>query len=149
MRKIIFTALIVFALGWAEKIQAQDCDAIVRPLCIQRNLDPSIYPAEKLAQYCLFSRCAFFITNQVPREAIVNDISDLTNTITHEKVRQDFVADLNSISYWGYNFNEFRPRGYERPIYFRMGKGRTAQYLGVRSYNEAMARSTHPEQFKD
>jgi len=149
MKKIIFTTLIVFTMGWAGKIQAQDCNAIVRPLIILRNIDTNYYPAEKLAQYCIFSQCAFFITNQVPSDAIVNEITSLSNSVTGERVPQDFVADLNTISYWGYNFFEFRPRGYQQPIYFRMGSGSSVQYLGVRSYDEAMARSTEPERFKD
>ena len=149
MKKIILTALVVLALGWADRVQAQDCNAIVRPLCILRDIDTNTYPAEKLQIFCHYSQCAFFITQQLPERAVVNDISVLTNTITGEKVSRNFVADLNTISFWGYDFDKFRPHGWEGPIYFRMGRGSTTQYLGVRTYSEAMARSTHPEQFKD
>lgn len=149
MKKIIFTVLVVVAFGWANNVDAQDCSAIVRPLCIQRDIDTNTYPAEKLQIFCHYSQCAFFITTNVPDEAVVNDISVLTNTITGEKVSRNFVADLNTISYWGYNFDKFRPKGMEKPIYFRMRRGNTTQYLGVRTLTEAISRSTHPEQFND
>ena len=149
MKKIVLTLLVVLACGWTSRCQAQDCAAIVRPFCILEGIDTNTYPAEKLEMYCQLSRCAFFITSHAPKGAIVHDISVLTNTLTNEKVPQDFVVDLNTISYWGYNFDRFRPLNYPQPVYFRMGHGNSAQYLGVRSYAEAMARSANPEVYKD
>lgn len=149
MKKIIIAAIAILAIGLTNQSKAQDCRSIVGPLIVLRGIDTNTYPAEKLDNYCQFSQNAFFITNQPPANAIVHDISELTNTVTGERVNQDFIADLNTISYWGYNFYNFRPRGEEGPIYFRMGRGRAVQYLAVRSYNEAMARTTHPEEFKD
>lgn len=149
MRKIVFTVLVVFALGWTNLSQAQDCSAIVRPMCILRGIDTNTYPIEKLDYFCRISQHAFFITKEVPSDAVVHNISELTNTITGEKVPQSFVADLNTISFWGYNFEKFRPKDYRQPIYFRMGRGSNVQYLAVRTYKEAMAREDHPEEFQD
>ena len=149
MKKIFFTLIVVLAFGWTNTSKAQDCRAIVRPLYILEGIDSTFYPADKEEYWCNFSRCAFFITNEVPSDAIVHNITELTNSVTGQRVQKGFVADLNTISYWGYNYDAFRPRNYEKPIYFRMGRGENMQYLGVRSYRETASRNAYPEQFKD
>ena len=147
MKKIIFTFLILLALGWTNMSQAQDCSAIVRPLCILHGYDSITYPQEKMAYWCNFSRNAFFIVEEVPAGAIVNDISELTDLITGNKLSPNFVADLNTISYWAYNYYTFRPKGYEKPIYFRMGDKHSPKYLAVRSESETMDRTNNPEKY--
>ena len=149
MKKIIFTLLVVFTLGLTNMVQAQDCRAIVRPLVILRGIDTSWYPAEKLEFFCQFSQNALFTVQSVPEGAIVHNIGEVTDLLTRQKAPQNMVADLNTLSYWQYDFDEFRPRDYKQPIYFRMGGEGSSQYLGVRCNNEAMARTNHPEEFKD
>ena len=149
MKKIIFTFLILLALGWTNMSQAQDCSAIVRPLCMQMGYDTTSYPAEKLAYWCQFSQNAFFTTQTVPEGAIVHDISEVTDLFTGNKIPKGFVADLNTLSYFQYDFDEYRPRNYKKPIYFRMGDKGSSLYLAVRSYTEAMGRTDHPEEFED
>jgi hypothetical protein len=149
MKKIIFTFIVVLAFGSTNTGWAQDCSTIVRPMVLQRGIDTNTYPAEKLEFFCHYSQNSFFITTQVPQGAIVHDINELTDLMSGEKVSRSFVADLNTLSIWRYNFNEFRPKDVKDPIYFRMGQGTGIQYLGVRVHNEAMARTLYPEQYKD
>ncbi|MBQ6068936.1 MAG: hypothetical protein IJK84_05480 [Bacteroidales bacterium] len=149
MKKIILTAMVVMAFGWANESKAQDCRSIVRPMYILEGMDSTTYPVEKEEIYCIISHNAFFITQEVPEGAIVNDIGDLTDLITGQKLPKDYVADLNTISYYRYNFDKFRGKDFKQTVYFRMGKKGDIKYLGVRSYPEAMARWSNPEQFKD
>lgn len=149
MKKIVFTLLAVLAFGWSSQGQERDCRAILYPLYVLEGVDSTTLPADKAEYYCNFSRCAFFITNEVPSDAIVNNITELTDRVTGKKVPNGFVADLNTISYWGYDYYTFRPRNYEKPIYFRMGRGNNVKYLGVRAYKETVSRHVYPEQFKD
>lgn len=149
MKKIVLTLLVVLAFGWTSQAQERNCRAVLYPLYILEGVDSTYLPEDKAEDYCDFSRCAFFITNEVPSDAIVHNITELTDRITGKKVPDGFVADLNTISYWGYDYDTFRPRRYEQPIYFRMGSGKNVQYLGVRGYRETMSRHTYPEQFKD
>ena len=148
MKKIIFTVIVLFAMGWANMSQAQDCRAIVRPFYIQTGTDSTTYPIEKEEHLCLLSQNALFLTQQVPSGATVYDLSELTNIITDEKLAQNAEIDLNTFSYWGYDFYRFRPQGKGTTVYFRIGSRSDHRYLGVRSYGEALARTDHPEQFE-
>ena len=153
MKRIIFAVIAVVALGWANTSQAQDCDAIVGPFYTLNGIDPNDYPVEKGEMYCLISQNAFYITTQVPNGSYVFDLRDLSSTLTGEKIASNFEVDLNTLSYWAYNFEAFRP--YSDPhkpgvtIYFRIGKKSDHRFLAVRPYGEAMARALHPEEFKD
>ncbi len=149
MKKIILSFIVVVVFGATNMASAQDCSAIVRPLCIQRNIDTSTYPAEKLELFCSYSRNIFFFTQQVPEGANVHDIWELTDYMTGEKLPRTFVPDLNTFSYWGYNFEQFRPNSSMEYVYFRMGEGSETQYLGVRPYGEAQYRTHYPEKYKN
>ena len=149
MKKIIFTVLAVIVLGLTNMSQAQDCRAIVRPMYILRQIDSTTYPAEKEAYFCQISQNAFYLTQQVPSGATVYNLSELTNTITGERLSQNFEVDLNTLSYWQYDFYRFEPQGKGQTVYFRIGRRTNHQYLAVRPYNEAQARVDYPELYKD
>ena len=149
MKKIIFTVLAVIVLGWTNMSQAQDCRAIVRPMYILMQIDSTTYPAEKEAHFCQLSQKVFYLTQEVPNGATVYNLSDLTNTITGERLSQNYEVDLNTLSYWQYDFYRFHPQGKGQTVYFRIGRRSQHQYLAVRPYEEAQARVDHPEQFKD
>lgn len=143
MKKIVFTVLVVLALGCTQKCLAQNCRAIVRPYYITQGIDSTMYPAEKEAYLCQFSQNAFFITQQVPQGVAVHDLDELTNVVTGMKAPKNLEIDLNTLSYWQYDFHRFTRNG--QTAYFRIGKRSDNQYLGVRTHNEAQARTEHPE----
>lgn len=148
MKKIIFTVIVLFAIGWTNMGRAQDCRAIVRPFYIQMQIDSTTYPAEKEAYFCHISQNMFFITEQVPSGSTVYNLSELTNTLTNQKVDQNYEIDLNTLSYWGYDFYRFRPQGKGEIVYFRLGKRSDHRYLAMRPYQEAQARVDYPELYQ-
>ena len=107
MKKIVFTVLVVLALGCTQKCLAQNCRAIVRPYYITQGIDSTMYPAEKEAYLCQFSQNAFFITQQVPQGVAVHDLDELTNVVTGMKAPKNMEIDLNTLSYWQYDFHRF------------------------------------------
>ena len=148
MKKLFFTVLVILAMGCTQKSLAQStCREIVRPYYIMRDIDSTTYPIEKEEYFCQFSRNAFFITRQVPEGAVVHDLDELTNVLTRTKASKNMEIDLNKLSYWLYDFYRFTDN--RQTAYFRIGKRSDHQYLGVRTYNEAQARTEHPEMYKD
>ena len=56
--------------------------------------------------------------------------------------------DLNTFSYYTYNFDHFQGLDPRRTIYFDLdGNGR--HFLAVRRYEEALDRTANPEKYKD
>lgn len=155
MKKVIFIVFAVAVMGWAGHCQSEDsslsrdCDAIVRPYIDLNYIDAETYPAEKLQYRCDFSKAAFYIVSEVPNGATVFDLSDLTNLVTGRKVPQDYPVDLNTFSYYAYNFMDFQRQDFKNTIYFRMGSRRDHRYLAVRSTTETSLRITYPEKFQD
>lgn len=148
MKKTLFITVAAFLLGLSAPVKAQDCDAIVAPLITIRNLDDS-YPAEKLAHYCQISQNSFYFTEQIPDDAVAYNLREVTNSLTGENIPKNFVVDLNTFSYWGYNFIQFQAKHQHQTIYFRLGSNNTYPYLAVRPREEAHARTDYPERYKD
>lgn len=149
MKKALIITAAIFMLGLLNPLQAQDCDAIVGPYLTIRGLDSTSYPIEKIEYFCRVSQNAFYLTNEVPEDAVVYNLRDLTNRITGQKISRDFVVDLNTLSLWEYNFLQFQVEHKNVTIYFRLGPKNTARFLAVRNYGEALDRTDFPERFKD
>lgn len=146
MKKVIFTLIIL--TGLAGTAMAQDCEAIVGPFLYLRGIEPSDYPEGKFEYRCTFSRNTFFLTDQVPQGSTIRDISELTDKMTDRNLAENFVVDLNTISLYRYDFERFQKgKDAERTIYFRLKGSNTHRYLGVRCYNDAMRRTSNPEEF--
>lgn len=147
MKKLFFATVALILVLCGKNVAAQDCWTIVEPLVIQRGLDTSTYPQEKLDMYCQISANQFYIASEVPAGAKLFDITELHDVLTGRNISSDFVLDLSTLSYYRYNFLDFQVQDFHNTIYFSVGKGSNATYLAVRSVVEAKERTYYPEQF--
>lgn len=133
MKKLLAIAFIILASASAGRLSAQNCEEIVLPH-INYNRDVlEIMPAEKMDWYCRYSQSAFFLTDKVPSDAIVYDLTELVCKRDNAHVAADFMVDLNTFSYYAYNFYDFQIRTQHDQIYFRLNRGDSHKYLGVRT----------------
>lgn len=133
MRKVILLALMCTAIGSWGHVQAQNCDKLLAPYFERNNRTPEEYPIEKANQICRFARAAFYFTDKLPENAVVFNITDVTNYLTGKKISRDYVVDLEEMSYYAYNFDYFQNTNDKRTIYFRLTNGKY-RYLALRSY---------------
>lgn len=87
---------------------AQNCDVIMLPYFGGDADRMAEYPAEKLDWRCRYARAAFYESDTVPSFAYVYSIADVTNRATGENLTEDYVVDLSTLSYYGYNFNDLQ-----------------------------------------
>lgn len=131
-------AVFVMAVAALSPCTAQNCDSLVRPKFAS---SPGIYeqlPPQKIQHYCLFAYNAFYWSDTLPQNAVVYDITDVSNKTTGQHIAQSKIINLNTFSYYAYNFDEFQYRNYYQFICFRVGAGNRARYLVLRDYNTIM-----------
>lgn len=87
---------------------AQNCEAIMLPYFGGDADRMAEYPAEKLDWRCRYARNAFYESDTVPLFAYVYSIAEVQNLTTGEKLTEDFVVDLSTLSYYAYNFNQLQ-----------------------------------------
>ena len=121
MKKIVLFAMACMAMGLWGSLKAQDCNEIVRPYFLINQIDSNEYPEGKLEWRCHYSRNAFYMV--------------------------DKVVDLDHLSYWEYDFQDFQFKHYDYTIYFRLQNG-PRKYLAVRTRIEMADRTDHPEHYK-
>ena len=85
-------------------LKAQNCDAIVLPYFNGDKVKMADYPADKLDYRCQYSRNAFYVSDTVPDEAEVRSLTELQNKMTGERLTENFVVDLETLSYYAYTF---------------------------------------------
>jgi len=149
MKKIVLTAIAVLLLGTVANAQNQgqrDCNAVLRDYYATSGHTPETYPPDKAADRCLFSENAFYLTDDVPDGFYIFQFTELTNKVTREHPAPVETVDLNTFSYYTYNFLDFQARDYHRTIYFDLD-GRGRHFLAVRSYDETMGRIIEPEKY--
>lgn len=138
MKKYLSTALVIMMLVHVASASAQDCKAIVLP---RLHYDLALYDemmeysSEKLDDLCTFSKNTFFEADKVPSDAVVYEITDVTFYKDMTRLPKDFVVDLNTLSYYAYDFMAFQMSNYGKTLYFRT-PGSVHKYLGVRSIEE-------------
>lgn len=138
--KKLFSAILLFsAVAFTLNVNAQNCDEIVLPHVNYDRAKLEQMPKDKVQWYCNFSRNSFFVTNDVPAGSVVHDIRDVVYKKTGAKIGEGFVVNLESLSYYAYNFSEFQYQNYEKTIYFHT-PGSTYKYLGLYSINETHRR---------
>lgn len=139
MKKFLTAILLLPAIAFTLNVNAQNCDEIVLPHVNYDRAKLEQMPKDKLQWYCNFSRNSFFVANDVPAGSIVHDIRDVVYKKTGDKVGEGFVVNLESLSYYAYNFSEFQYQNYEKTIYFHT-PGSKYKYLGLYSINETHRR---------
>lgn len=127
----------VFLLS-AMALKAQDCHKIMLPYFGYDENQMYSYPEEKLAYRCAFSRFSFYEADQVPEGAAVHDISEVTDRFTGEALSQQVSIDINVLSYYQYNFAQFRGLHYQQTVCFRT-PGSAHPYLVLRSFRDTEA----------
>lgn len=135
MKKIVFFALLCAIFGSWGQLQAQNCDILLRPYFLRNNIDPNEYPEGKAEWRCLYAQSAFYLTNDIPENAPVYDISEVFDYLTGKYLDKNFVVDLQGLSYYGYNFIDFQQKNDKKTVYFRLRSGQT-KYLALRSIIE-------------
>lgn len=95
-------------------------------------------PPYKVAYWCSFSKETFFEADEVPEGASVYDLTEVVGYRNNEHFPADYVVNLDSMNYFGYNFDEFQKIqiNWDKTIYFRTPASQHP-YLGVKSYSEA------------
>lgn len=105
-RVVLAVALIVSALG----LKAQNCDAIVLPYFrgdVARMEEYKSLAPEKFEYRCMISQSMMDVSDTIPQGALTFNINELTDILTGEKLPADFVVDINTMSYYQYNFRDF------------------------------------------
>lgn len=87
------------------------------------------------------------MVDKIPENAIVYNFTELTNLVTKQHPSADFVVDLDHLSYWEYDFQDFQFKHYDYTIYFRLQNG-PRKYLAVRTRIEMADRTDNPEHYK-
>ena len=145
---LIIAAAVIGLAGNAQTQSQRDCNKIVEAYFATTGHDPETYPEDKFEYRCQWSANAFYFADAVPSTATVFDFAELTNAITGNHPAADFKVDLNTFSYYAYNFLDFQVQDYHSEIYFRL-QGNDHAYLVVRQWDEIMDRTNWPEKYKD
>lgn len=101
MRRI---ALLLLLAASFTGLRAQNCEAIVLPFFNGDKAKMANYPAEKLDYRCRYSQNAFYVSDTVPEWAEMHSLTELRNKMTGERLTEDYAVDLETLSYYEYNF---------------------------------------------
>lgn len=147
MKRIVIAAFCLVAFC---SLRAQNCEAIMLPFFGGNQQKMNEYPEPKFQWRCQYSQNAFYVTDQVPEDAVMRSLGELTNKMTGQKVSPEtFVVDLNTLSYYGYNFQQLQlqyPKG-DVTLCFPT-PGSEHAYLVLRSLDETYFRTEFPENYK-
>ncbi len=135
MKKAIFIGLFIMTTLFGSAY-AQDCEYIVAGKYHYNMELVQQLPRAKVDYHCRFSRNNLFVTNEVPRGAKVYSITELKNQYTGDYLPSSFVVNLDSISYYAYDFAKFQDFRYNESVYFST-PGSQYHYLGLRAYRVA------------
>ena len=129
--------MVLLAAGMAG-VRAQNCEAIVLPFFGGDRAKMANYPADKLDYRCRYSRNAFYVSDTVPEVAEMRSLTELKDKATGRNLTEDFVVDLETLSYYAYNFLDLQCQYHEggnTVICFPTPKSEHP-YLVLRSLNE-------------
>lgn len=106
---VIIAALFISATG----LKAQDCEAIMLPYFrgdVERMEKYRDAAPEKFMIRCVYAQAAFYESDEVPAGMEVFSITDVRSKVTGVALPRDFIVDLNTLSYYAYNFGSFQVR---------------------------------------
>lgn len=141
MKQLLIIGTLLLAM--AGKVSAQNCEAIVLPHFGNNQAALQMINDQKLATYCYYARHAFFVTNTLPEGAISYSITAVKDVFTGAHLPSTFEVDLETLSYYAYNFNDFRINHWGRTVYFSTPNS-TYRYLVLRP--ESGTRDFTPEE---
>ena len=147
MKNLVPLFVLVVLLG-GKTIQAQDCHAIVLPKC---NYDEELLasmPEEKLAIHCAYAYNMFYFADEWPEGAPIYAIEEVKFYRDGTKLDKNIKIDLETFSYYAYNFVEFQAKHNGKEIYF-MTPGSEHPYLVLRTGQEAGLRADYPERYEE
>ena len=134
MKRVIFISAMLLA---AAGLKAQDCETLLLPYFNGDHEKYANYPTEKLEWRCNLARSAFYVADEVPAGAVVYSIEVVKNVWTGEALTKDFKVDLNTLSYYAYNFEmlQLENKDLNKALYFST-PGSEHRYLVLRAQNE-------------
>ncbi len=103
MKTFKLLAVVCIFCGVSGIANAQDCHKLVSPLFSSEAYNGM--PQEKIDYYCRFARSAFYMTSTLPKDAIVYKITEVSDKKTNEKLLSAVKIDLNTFSYYAYEFD--------------------------------------------
>ena len=129
-------ALVLAATG----LKAQDCDAIMLPYFKGDANRMQAYKEnapEKFQYRCNYATAAFIESDTIPAGLDVFNISEVKEIATGKNLSERFVVDLNTLSYYAYDFSRFQAMRHpdEVRVCFRT-PGSSHPYLVLRSMME-------------
>ena len=137
------TTLLLAMLMAMVGLKAQDCEALLLPYFNNNRASMEYYQREapqKFEWRCAYARAAFYEADKVPEGADVFQISEVKNKFTGSRLPSNYVVDLNSLSYYAYNFYDFQlryPTG-DKTLCFAT-PGSTHPYLVLRSLSDMLS----------
>lgn len=137
MKKIIVIAALFMAAFGAY---AQDCEAIMLPYFkgnVERMISYRDNTPDKFMYRCIYAQSAFYESDTIPEGTEVLNISQVKEWLTGNFLPLDIVIDLNTFSFYAYNFGQIQVRHdsvTERTCFATPGSHHP--YLVLRSVNE-------------
>lgn len=133
MKKLVIIAALLMAVAG---VKAQDCEALVLPYFGSQEAQDRC-PTDKVQYYCVVAQSAFYESDTVPSGARVVSIGDVWSIKGNETLPNNYVVNLNSLSYFAYCFKQYQLQDVNRETCFSTPNSAHA-YLVLRSYNEMM-----------
>lgn len=135
MKRIV--VLLALLAASAIGLRAQNCEAIVLPMFNGDRAKMASCPVEKVDYHCRYSRNAFYLSDTVPEWAEMRSLSELKNKQTGKNLTEDFVVDLETLSYYAYNFSDLQCQYRETDIIICFPTPKSEHpYLVLRSVKE-------------
>ncbi len=110
MKKMVIIAALLMAVAG---VKAQDCEAIMLPYFGNDATRMARYQTEapyKFEWRCAYAKAAFYESDTVPAGADVFQISEVKEAHSDKLLNSNFVVDMNTLSYYAYNFKDFQLR---------------------------------------
>ncbi len=146
-RTIVLLAFCLSVIGGAA---AQNCEAIMLPFFGGNEQRMYEYPAPKFEWRCKYSQNAFYVTDQVPEDAVLRSLTEITDNSTGKKLTEDFVVDLDYLSYYQYSFQDMQCHYPKTNITICFPTPKSEhRYLVLRSLDETYRRTEYPDEYKN
>lgn len=146
-KRIILIAAVLMLFG-GNSILAQDCRTIVLPMCNYNEDEYEMIPEDKLEIHCAYSRNMFYFADEWKEGNPIYNIWDVRENRSGNMLDKNVKINLDSLSYYAYNFIEFHARHNGKEIYFYTPQSEH-KYLVMRTTNDALNRTKFPENYED